>query len=61
MPRNLYVNLPVQNLDRTVDFFAARALGDRRRRQSALERFPLGIEHRLKARADQHARSAARR
>ena len=23
MPRNLYVNLPVQNLDRTVDFFAA--------------------------------------
>ena len=23
MPRNLYVNLPVKNLDRTVDFFAA--------------------------------------
>ena len=23
MPRNLYVNLPVQDLDRTVDFFAA--------------------------------------
>ena len=22
MPRNLYVNLPVQDLDRTVDFFA---------------------------------------
>ena len=23
MPRNLYVNLPVKDLDRTVDFFAA--------------------------------------
>ena len=27
MPRNLYVNLPVQDLDRTVDFFAALSAG----------------------------------